>query len=574
MQRIGKILFFAVVFIASFSVWYAPIIFKGYAPYKINEQIVLAKNLSKAGVYSIENDKNVFLASSLLKEQGHVSGIGNRFTGDIYARLFGATGVLSVNELILFSILLNCLSLVIFAFIVYKVFNFTASAFFSLFYILSPFLWYQFYALDNYGFPVFFLSLFFLFYLLGRYSARRTLFFVLAGSFLALAALAREAFFVLILIFFPREFFPAVATKEWLFKKIKFILPALIPVVLIIGSFYLAPILSGKQKNVYSKLFFQQQAESREFSDSGLYLHLYPDIYVFNFEKEKFLADYDKKINQAGFLEALQLKKVKANLGEYRLSLVERLSLGSVLLLSHVSRFISFDDIGGPFVFALFLLGIFSLRGKDKDFFKFLCWWILGTLAILSFVVVVSRQHLIDFNWVVPLGVALGVFNISEMFAEKFNFSTTRKGILILFLVAVVGYNFILADHILFGKAYDGNNWQPRMEAYAEKIKKAGIADRDVIVFGDSAGGRAILNYLTDKSIAIISPNSMEKIIKEKRAKEVFAYFGADYILGYDKNLSQEILNQTGAINISSDSIETSQPPISQFKSFFMGLVK
>ena len=60
------VLFISALIIA--FIWYSPILFKGYSPNIIYEQIILAKNLAKSGVYGLYNDHGVLLASDLMKE--------------------------------------------------------------------------------------------------------------------------------------------------------------------------------------------------------------------------------------------------------------------------------------------------------------------------------------------------------------------------------------------------------------------------------------------------------------------------------------------------------------------------
>lgn len=112
-----KYLFFIVLPIIAAAVWYSPVLFKGYTVSDIGDQIILGRNVAKTGMYAMENDLNVVLSSSLIKEEAHISFTGNKLTGQLYALIFKVFGLLSWNRLILFSIILNAITLLIFVFL-------------------------------------------------------------------------------------------------------------------------------------------------------------------------------------------------------------------------------------------------------------------------------------------------------------------------------------------------------------------------------------------------------------------------------------------------------------------------
>lgn len=564
MKRISvTILFLAIIFSVSFSVWYSPIIFKGYAPYKTSELMPIAKNIYKIGISSLENEKNVFLASSLVKEKGEVAAAGNKLTAYLYAQLFKITGPLSSNGLILFSILINCATLLVFAFMVLHLFGFKIAGLFSLVYILAPFNWMQVYSLGTYEFAVFFLSLFFLFFVLGRNKKGEAAFIFASGIFLALAAISREVFFLLI---------PIMPVYFWFSQKRKLIIYFLIPVILMLSVFYFPVLIKGGGDN-YARHFFAGSDKKEQFADFNFYSHLYPDAYTYHFERDKFLEDYNKKIENTGFLKSLEMKKVLVNLGERSMKLHERFFLGVFLLFGHLSRFISLELAGGPFVLFFSFIGLIYLKKRDHQLYKFSLYWALGTIFLLSFIVLVSRSHLKDFSWLIPFLVTLGVFYSLEMFKEKLNLSKNKNLAFSVFLSFVLLYSLLTADHVVFGKLYD-EPVQLKMESYAREVKKTNILDTDVIALGLNSKEIVTLNYLTDKSVVVFAPGTIERLIKQNKLKEIFDDFGVRYILGYSDSLSLTILEQTDVSNIASSSIDINIKKTSSLQSMFLGLIK
>ncbi len=378
----------------------------------------------------------------------------------------------------------------------------------------------------------------------------------IAGVFLALSALAREAFLLLI---------PVLCAYLWFSKKRKSIISLLIPVFLILAVFYLPSFFSKDGGNAYLNLFFEENKEERQFTDFNIYGHLYPDAYVYHFERKEFLDDYREKLGRAGFLQSLQMKKVLANRGESGIGILDRFFLGTVLLAGHLSRFVSLESVGGPFVLFFAVLGLLYLKSKNNWLYKFSNWWLIGTLFLLSFAVLVSRDHLRDFNWLVPFLVALGILFLSELFE--------KKSILFFFLSFVLLYNFVLADHVVFGKIYDSSP-ALKMESYAQEVKNRDIQDKDVIALGLNSKEQLILNYLADKSTVVLAPDTIKKLIEDEKLAEAFEFFNVKYILGYGDDLSSRILSQAEVSNIASDSIKINPPQTSPFQSFFMGLVR
>lgn len=571
------ILFSLLVFAAAFSVWYSPVLFKGYAPYKMTEIMPIAKNLSQTGNFSIEDKQSVLLPISLVKEKGENATSGNKLTVYLYAWIFKLIGVLNPQHLVMVAILFNSLSLVVFAFTVLRLFGFGVASLFVGVYIFMPYNWESVYSLGTYEFAIFFLSLFFLFFLLGREKKREAIFLILAGISLTLSALSREVFFLILPILVAFLWFNdksqgdqqdlSLCGKVWNKKRLIYLFA---PIILILSVFYF-PSFFSEGKNNYSGFF--SKSEKQRPMDSPFYEHLFPDPYTYHFEQEKFLADFDNKIENSGFTESLENKKILANLGIRNMGIIDRLSLGVILLFTHLFRFISLELVAGPFVLMFALLGLYSLREKDKNFYKFSIYWFFGTLFLLSFVVAVSRSHLRDFNWIIPLLASLGVFFFADILKNNLRLSRRQSFVFLSVISFLFIYNLILADHVVFGNIYDGNPSQ-KLEAYAQEIKKIGVRDGEVIAIGLNSKEQIVLSYLADESMVIFTTSTIKKLIEEKKLQEVFDKFGVKYFLGYDDKLALEILASAKAENIASKTIKADQPEISSFKSLFMGIVR
>ncbi len=563
MQKIiTRIGFFVVIFVLSFFIWYSPALLKGDVPYKINESLPLAKNIYQTGLYSLENSQNIFLSSSLIKQEGEISSLGNKFTAYFYAWVFKVVGLLSPQGLILFAILLNALTLVIFSLAVWRLFGLKVSVIFSALYVFMPFVWSSIYSLGNYEFGVLFVSLFFLFFVLGRDSRYSIFFYSMAGLWLALAAIVKEPFLLLI---------PIVIVYLWFRSSRKAVWACLVPIILVLAVFYLPNFFDKDSGNVYSLIFFS--GGQRTFSDYNSYGHLYPDPYTYHFDRQNFLAEYNQGIKDSGFIGSLQLKKVLANLGEARLSIFERLSLGVVLLATHLSYFVSLKEVGGPLILFLMMLGFLYLKGKDKRLSDFFILWVAATVFLLSFVVLVNRSHLRDFSWLLPLLGALGICFLADALKEKIKLPAKAEPLFWLVLLGVFVYHLALMDRLNLGRLYEAPE-SPKIEAAASQLKKMNIPNEKIIALGFSSQGQLAINYLADKSTIIFSPETINRLSREGKLAEAFKKFNVSYAMGFSDELSAVIASSTPVQVISVSSQEEESPRASSLKIFLLNLAK
>jgi hypothetical protein len=556
------VVFLLVIFILSIGVWYSPALFKGYPAYTMTPNIPLARNLQQTGLYSVENDLNVFLSSSLLEEQGHLSAYGNKLTSLIYAQIFKITGLLDENNLLLFSIIIHALTLLIFTLIVLYLFGFKIGVVFSLVYIFLPINWYLPYHLGVYEIALFFLACFFLLFFYGRKRKYDYLYLGFSGIFLALVCLAKEALLLII---------PFLFVFLWLVKEKRYLIYIFIPWLILIGIFWLPDF----SHNVYLKLFSTQASEEVKSADFASYGHLYPDPYTYHFEQEKFLDNLQQQIDgrSLDLISRLETKKTLANQGIKSIGLVDRATLGLVLFFKHIFRFASLEDLGGPFVLLLMFLGTYGLRKKNKYLYRFFVYWIFSAIFLLSFLILAARSHLMDFNWAIALLISLGLLTLIKVLVDYFKISGRGVLIVSIIIISVGLYNFIIANHILWGRIYDDSS-NLIAGVYSQEIEKANISEEEVIATALAPGYIYSLNYLTNKSIVIFHPETIKNLLDKNELSSVFQKFKVKYILGYSEEITEKIINQTEVKNIVSSSFKVDIHQISRNKGWLMNLIK
>ncbi|MBL7148204.1 MAG: hypothetical protein ISS82_05245 [Nanoarchaeota archaeon] len=565
-------IFLLVVFVLAVAVWYSPVLFKGYSTHVFTTNTLMGRNVYLTGLYSAENDLNVFLAPSLVKEQGHISAYGNKLTSLIYGKVFKITGLPDENNIVLFSIIFHALTLLILTGVVLYLFKFKTAIIFSLVYIFLPFNWHQPYHLSTYELSLFFFALFFLFYFWGvkggvltekiqKLSLGRGICLIISGSFLALAGLSKEA--VLLIV-------PVLFIFLWVKKQRLQLFYIFLPFVVLFGVFW----LPGISNNIYLQFFTTQVSEEIKSADFAFYGHIYPDPYTYHFKQEEYLEDYKEQLTDESvpLIERVGKAKVLQNMGIQKVGLIDRVKVGLLIIPRHVFRFISLEDVGGPFIFLLILLGLYSLRKKNKYLYQFFVYWILSAIFLMAFVVLAIRNHLMDFNWAIALLISLGILALCKIIIKYFDLKDKKALVVYLIILLAVLYNLVLVNHVSWSRAYDSSNYLI-ITAYSQEIKKLNILDQDVIAVDLHPSDLYYLNYATNKSVVMFTPKTVEDLLEENILNDIFKEFKVRYVLGYSDELTKAILKQADVVNVASNSLEPVVPEMSRNKGWLMNLI-
>ena len=563
-------IFLSVVFVFAVAVWYSPIIFKGYPTQGISQDALLARNYHETEVLAVHDNQTILISSNLVKEEGRSLLMSQRLRSFFFAKIFDVIGVLDYNNLILLSIILYALALVLFTILVLELFNLKVAIAFSLIYIFSPIGWGLSRSLAAYEFCLIFWALFFIFYFLGVKKTQQSqnkfnnLFFIISGIFLTFSALSREVALVFALAFFVFLVIKKLKGSQASGQQLLYVF---IPFAILLIIFWLPSFLSGENRYV-SMVTGRETEESKSLAQ----MHVFPDPYTYYFEKEEFLEKFRSK--NLGWTENLQTRKDLTNFGFEKISLFQRAKVGSYILFQHVSRFFSLEDFGGPFILLLWILGMAYLKKRSAFLYKLFIYWLGISLFIFSFVIFASRDHLMDFLWLIVLGIILGLFYILQIVKNHFQIEGKRAFILDVIAIGLVLYHLVLVNHVVLGRQYDKDS-VPRSMAYTQEIKKFEIKDAEVIAIpGDFPNQDTTLNYLTNKSFVIFRSSTLNKLLEEGKIKQALEAFRVKYILGYSDKLSNELTAKAGVINIAPNSLKIDMGEISEGKSFFMNIIR
>lgn len=567
-QKIYFVSWLFFIFIFAILFWYSPVLFKGYPAQSIDSEgnLTAARNYASHQIFGSESDLNVVVAPSLVKSNVVETLLGNKLTIFSYAGIFKVFGPLDWDKIILLVIIIHALALVFFNITIFYLFGFRESILFSFVYILLPINWQTVYFVGTYEFAILFFSIFTVLFFCFRNYKYRQPFLILSGLFLALSGLSREAMFLS---------FPVIFLWLWFNKKRKDILLIFVPLVLVLAIFWLPSFLKGD--NEYLKLFVSSSNDSKkQHSDLQYYGHLYPDPYTYYFNNESILNPLQETINNnnSGWFYRIGMLKAGANMGIRSVNIIERFMVGTANFSRQISKFLSLEDIGGPFIFILMLLGLYQLKNKNREvYFLFISLMIVIPL-LLSYVVLGRRSHLMDFGWIIASLVSLGLVSLYPLLKNYYQINKHLK-LFYGFIIILVFYSLILANHVYWGNSYDSTKYMEiRYLANQVNISSKTINDNDVIAVSER-GMHPSLNYLTNKSVVFFQPNTIYKLIEKGELQKAFDTFGVKYIIGYSSNLSDLIIKNSKVINISNWPAKSDlQNPLSYNKSWLLNLIK
>jgi len=561
MKKAFKILVVVFIFFLAIAVWYSPIIFKGYGANYFTPDQSLSRNLLKNGKFSLENKLNVMLASGEIAAQGEVSSRGNKLNPILSAVIYKYTGLPYQKGSILIEIVIHALALLFFLLVVWKKFDYVSAILFSLVYIFLPVIWLTAMIPMFYGYSLLFLSLaFFVYFSSEKLNYAR---YATAGVFLGLSFLSRDAVVLLA---------PALLIWLW-FNGRKAILPLFSSMIIIILSFQFAFAFYTHTSinNNQHLTFLGLEANEAKYSDFGFYGHLYPDPYTYHFNSEQFLNKI-KKTAENNNLEAIGANKSLANIGVNRPSIISYFSLVFVLLAKHISRFFSLEDIGGPFVTLIGILGLYYAVAKKEKIWQLCLLWIVSSIFILSFVALAQRQHMMDFGFAIALLISLGILKLSEIIS-KLEIKKLSKNILLIGLTVFLIFQLVLSVHVALSRSYDGSGIL-KLNKLSRAVIAAKLENKNIIATPLSSSEIDTLNYLTDRSIVKFSNETIKELIQEKKLDWAFRGFKVTHIVGFNQELAKEITQSTKVKEINYNDEEVINDTVSPLKSLFMNLVR
>lgn len=513
------------IFCFSIAVRYWPIYHKGFSWSISADNLILARNLSFANQYSIENNKNIILSSSMVKE-GIPASTSNRLTPLIYSKIFKVLGF-SINLPLYFSLIIYAITTILLFLLVLKIFNLWVALIFAGIDIFMPFVlsgsnWFGFY---EWGMLFFIIGI--SIYLWKEKPGTWRLLF--GGLFFGLASLARNAFLISFIPFVIYDFYSNFIykkewklIKQWLWPAIKRSFVFVLPVILLFGGFMF---------HDYSKGNDNSYLGNTEKSYNG---HLFTDPYTYHFEEEAFIGQI-KETAQGDEVNAL------ISYG-YIHSLKARIKMHFISLKYYITGFVRQPLMGGSLIIFFLILGAIFLYKKNKQLFALPIFWTIFLFLVLIGVRTSNEDHFLEIRFPLVLLASLGVFWSLDWLKQVIRGKGTYV-VLVSAVLLVLLTHLIQSDKWMFHENYLYSGTEERVNL-VELIKKnaTDIDVNDVIAIPQDP---LFLNYYTDYNYIYFNTTTIGKLLKENKLQWAFNQFGVTHVAGFGELLNGEILDAT-----------------------------
>jgi hypothetical protein len=526
MKKKHLILIIISIFVVSVAVRYYPVFYRGYS-YSISaDNLILARNLSFANKYSLEDEKNVVLSSSLIAEKGMSSGALNKLTSVIYGKIFNIFGFNPDTPLYV-SLFFYALTTVLLFLLILKLFNLKIALIFAGVDIFMPFvlagaIWFGFYEWAM----LFFIIAILIYLWKEKPNAWRLL---LSGLFFGLAALARNAFLISFIPFVVYDWYVNFIYKKdwrrfrlWLWPTAKRIFVFILPVILLWGGMMLSDYSRGISSYYLTK------------GDIGYDGHLFRDPYTYHFEKDSYIEEIK---NTADGETIGYLKKYG-----YDINWKQYLTIYFYSTKYYLNNFFRQPTLGGPLIIFFLILGAIYLFKNRRSLLTLSVLWVGILFFILIYLGTSNWDHFLEIRFPLVLLISSGIFWslkwLSQAIQNKKTYFLLSGAILL-----TIFFHFIQSDKWMFHENYLYSRAEEKVNL-VELIKKSNI-DIDVNDVIAISKDPLFLNYYTDHNYIYFSPETIEKLLKENKLKWAFDQFGVTYILGFD-NLSWDIIDPTG----------------------------
>jgi len=528
------------VFVVAFAVRFYPIYHKGYLPKIGADTLILARNMTLTNEYKIEDERGVILNPSLLNEKGAELNVGNELTRTLYAKVFDVLGFKTSIPLYV-SLILWTLTTVLLFLLILRLFNYWLALLFVLVDIFAPTVLASSILPGAYEWAAFFFTIALLVYLWkpkedihnlehplkfgwSVYATSGPRFYsrlFLAGLFFGLASLAGNAYLISFIPFLVYEFYRSKSFKKSLIL--------FLPVIILWGA-YLGPNLI-KEKALKNYYLTSAKTSSSE------YLHIFPDPYTYNFEKEEYIKSVSHT-RTPDWIKALTFY-------DYHVDWSQRLWLYFTSAGFYVKEFFRLTTIGGALSILFFFLGLGYLYRKKNHLLMLFVIWFLFWYFALVFYGSSSNHHFSEIRFPVYFLISSGIYWVINL-VSGLKIKAWHKYFLILGIVFLVALDLTQSDKWLLHEKYENGNMEEVLST-AKILNNANIAQRDVIAVGLPGNSPLTLNYYTNLNLVYFDPATILRLSEKNKLQWAFDQFGVNRIIGYDKELTEKIIQSTNA---------------------------
>lgn len=286
-------------------------------------------------------------------------------------------------------------------------------------------------------------------------------------------------------------------------------------------------------------------------------MHLYPDLYTYEFLKEEFEQNLLQKNEQASFLARQFDRNYRINFGVENVGFFGNFFNGGWLFITNLPNMFMQEKIGGMFLWLFILPGIVVLyRNKRRLLLQIAGLW-LSMEIVIRFVLHFARDHLMDVGWALTLIAAVGVVAIADVIQKHTKkFSATTLSIVI---VAIISVQMVQANRMLFARLYAKSDVP---DTYAAQVALEQIPDDAVIAYPKGSYG---LFALVQREPIMIHNDTIDYLSGLGRLQEPLEYYGITHIIGYTNDRAEKILSASPDVQVISYDSESMNVKVTPF---------
>ncbi|PIR53256.1 hypothetical protein COU76_02080 [Candidatus Peregrinibacteria bacterium CG10_big_fil_rev_8_21_14_0_10_49_10] len=541
-------------------VWMSPLLLAGRM-YDVPPMLA-ARNFAASGCFTLMDDLGRFLRPDLLCTLGTPM----PFDGRVSIVLLGwISQWVPFSSLVHWSLLSSCMALltllgwwVTMADLFDRKLAWTSSALLA----FMPFFWREAVWLDYYSVSYVFLAWSAAAYVL-LHKRSEYLALLVSGLLFGLCAGAKDVF----LIFLPWILVSYCFSHRAHGKRV---LVAMGIFFFCIGLVYLLPYIGdirtlGYPVNYNLARIWPGAAKLQE----AFYLHLYPDPYTYLFNRDAFDAQFLARYADMSLLEKLRIQKsfISFDVGDF--GLVPFFLNGVWLFLGALPTLFQQATMGGVVLWIFILPGVILLLRERKTLFFFLTGLVLSAELVIRFVLHYSRDHIMDYGWILALLAALGVLSAGKSFAasqKRFSVHTVS-----LLIVVILCLQLLQANRVVFAHRYS-RTFVPQIEEIAHMVNTA--PEEAVFAMGIGSSRIEQVAQQSNRTIAMFDESTVNQLLHEGVFHDVMELYDVTHFLGYSKELQERIQKESSAYQVLPLPPEAAELHVTPVQNFLLHLIR
>ncbi len=331
---------------------------------------------------------------------------------------------------------------------------------------------------------------------------------ILFGLFLGLAAGAKEAFLILL---------------PWiLFSHCRALKLAVVFCIAVAVGYCapLAPQLLLQEESITQVVAQLSPIGRTELSP----MEHYPDPYTYEFDREWHDAKIIKEREESSKFLNLRNQHRLLTFGVIEGDVWRYLVSSTWLLVHNLIAYIHQETFGGAFLWLFIIVGGVQLYQRDK---KLLLWFIglvVSMELIIRYGLQFQRGHSMNIAWGFTVLAALGVSNIAALFSRK-------RLMITLGITLVICVQLLQVNRSLLAREYMRSTG-PRVLMEAQKLQEL---PEDAVI---AVPRPDISGILGGKELVMFHPETLQRIVDQKKVREAMQYYGITHISRYSQDLS------------------------------------